>query len=98
MCKSSFPKIIKVALNIAYSNGMINRECTEEHFMREVVRIISNKSIFELTELEFVLSKKTNSQLGVIADGEHREMQDLLSDCTDIIFANTLFEDFFEIE
>lgn len=96
--KNSFPQIIKIALNIAYSNDLINRSEPEENYLTRIADIISKRPLITVIQLEFDLKDMTDSQLMTIADGDHEYAQVLLSQCNDIGFANVLFDDFFEGE
>lgn len=94
--KISFPNVLTVAKNIAYDNGMVNRFESEEEYLSKVIEIISHRPIIELIKLEAWLATKNAIQLNIIAVGEESLMADIMEDCPDAEFANTLFEEFFE--
>jgi len=97
--QNSFPKIIKIALNIAYSNGMINRSEPEVEYLTRIADIIAKRPLIKVIQLEVDLQNTTDEQLMTIADGEHEEAQALLAQhCKEIGFANVLFDEFFEGE
>lgn len=101
--KTCFPQIFKVALEIGYDNGMINRFETgiwetEEHFVRKSCKIIGMYSVMSCIKLEIFLSDMTDNQLETIAVGEETEMKALMWNAPDVQFANALFNNIFEGE
>lgn len=94
--KTCFPKIFKVAMNIGYDNGMINRFETEEAYVRQVCEIIGIYSVMGCIKLEIFLSDMTDDQLMTIAAGEESEMKALFWNAPDVSFADTLYNNIFE--
>lgn len=94
----NLPNIKKVALNIAYDNGMVNRLESEEDYLHKVATIISKKPIIWCLELEAWLKTKNPIEQDIIAVGEHEEMMALINDAPRPEFTNDLFNAFFEGE
>ncbi len=93
-----FPQILKVAMNIAYDNGTINRNEGEKLYLERVAYILEHRPVSTVIKLELFLRDKADEALNLIAAGEHKDAQDELSGAPDIVFANKLFDEFFEGE
>lgn len=75
----NFPKMKEVALLIAYDNGMINREQSQNDFLNKVDEIVGADGV-DYTDLQLIedwLVTLGNEQLIILAAGETEEMKAL---------------------
>lgn len=95
----SFPKIKQVVLSIAYDNGMINRESSQERFIEKVNEIIGGDGVYytDLQNLNEWLETLSDDDLETFANGEHLDQVAIASQFVgpDIL---GLFTDIFEVD
>lgn len=96
--RESFPTVLRVALLIAYDNGMVNRNESEDDFVGTTASIIGEVPVIEVIKLEVFLKTLNNIQLNIIAAGEDTESKALLSDAPNPEFADALFNRIFDGE
>lgn len=72
----TFPGIKKVALEIAYDNGMINRSFTESDFLSKVDEILGSDGVdfADLKRIDDWIATLSENEIQVLAAGEHVEM------------------------
>lgn len=75
----NFPKMKEVALLIAYDNGMINREQSQNDFLNKVDEIVGADGVdyVDLQLIEDWLVTLGNEELIILAAGESEEMKAL---------------------
>ena len=102
-----YPHIKRVALEIAYDNGMVNRFCTEEMFLKSLDPIIGAEGTYhaDLAVWDSWLSERTDDEIQIIACGESSEMDALMEGAPDPVEAHHddasltgLLNDIFEAE
>ncbi|ANJ20747.1 hypothetical protein HYO99_gp13 [Roseobacter phage RD-1410W1-01] len=96
--RETMPTILRVALLIAYDNGMVNRNESEDDFVGTTASILGEVPLIELIKLEAFLKTLNPIQLNIIAAGEDTESKALLADAPNPEFADTLFNRIFEGE
>lgn len=96
--RETIPTILRVALLIAYDNGMVNRNESEDDFVGTTASILGEVPLIELIKLEAFLKTLNNIQLNIIAAGEDTESKALLAGAPDPAFADNLFNRIFEGE
>lgn len=103
----AYPNLKRVALEIAYDNGMINRFCSEELFLKSLDPIIGDSGTYhaDLVVWDEWLGTLTDEQIQVVAAGEQTEMEELMELCPDPVEASPedaslsgLLNDIFEVE
>lgn len=78
-----FPSITKAALIIAYSNGMIYHDVTQEEFLVKVQEIIGADGVYheDLVLFDTWLGNLTKEQLETVCDGEVGEAFKISKTC-----------------
>lgn len=78
---NKFPGIKKVALEMAYSNGMINRFKTEEQWLNSVECCLEADGVYhaDLVLLDTWIQSLTEEQIMIFVYGEETEMDALES-------------------
>lgn len=71
-----FPGIKKVALEIAYDNGIINRSFTESEFLSKVDEILGSDGVdfVDLKRIDDWIATLTDDEIQILAVGEDVEM------------------------
>lgn len=94
----SFPGIRKVALEIAYDNGMIDRDNPEEAFLQKVDEIVAADGVdySVLKQIDDWINTLSEEEIQILAVGEHVEMVALTSKFSDPEKLD-IFNDIFEI-
>jgi hypothetical protein len=104
---NQYPNLKRVALEIAYDNGMINRFCTEELFLKSLDPIIGAEGTYhaDLVVWDEWLGTLTDEQIQIVAAGEQTEMEELMADAPEPVEAHRddaslggLLNDIFEVE
>lgn len=76
-----YPAIRKAALNIAYDNGMVNRDMPEPEFLRRVDAVVGADGVNhkDLVAINSVLSAFSDEQLDTLCTGEEQEQGALMA-------------------
>lgn len=96
--RKTMPNILRVALLIAYDNGMVNRGEPEDDFVKTTASILGGVPLIELIRLEAFLKTLNNIELNIIATGDYLQSQKLIQKASNPEFADTLFNRIFNGE
>lgn len=76
---NDFPGLKKAFLEIAYDNGGINRERSEETMLEEASQFLYNNAFkFEYEPMSKWLDELSKEDLSTLCAGEHSEGQEIL--------------------
>lgn len=75
-----FPGLRRVAVEIAYDNGLINRFCPEATWLESLDPILGAEGVYEadLQRWSDWLQTLTDDQIWTVAAGEHSEIEGLM--------------------
>lgn len=93
---SHYPGIKKVALEIAYDNGMINRNVPEVQWLSSLDPIIKDFSVEKLAALDKFCSSLSDDEVDILATGEDTEMRFVEEKFDDPDFCHNVFNYIFE--
>lgn len=95
----NYPGLKKAALEIAYDNGMINRNCTEEQYTRSTDPIIGAESVYDedLKIWSDWIDNLNDEDLSTLCCGESCEMEEIISKAPKAEFLDGLLNDLFDI-
>jgi hypothetical protein len=82
-----FPNIKRAALEIAYDNGMINRQELELDFIRSVNERLEAMPVIKLAGLEGWLAGLDQQTFQTACVGEHNDMMEVMKTAPDPEFA-----------
>lgn len=74
-----YPAIKKAALSIAYDNGMINRDNSEEQYLACVEEVLKGGTWF-LAQIEACLQVLSDEDLDTVCCGDEEERKELLKE------------------
>lgn len=79
----SFPNIRHIAIEIAYDNGMVHRDSTEQDFINSTDVALGADGVYEadLRVLDEWIGTLTDEQKETLAVGEETEMQAVANMC-----------------
>lgn len=78
-----WPGIRKAALEIAYDNGMINRECSEDAWLKSLDPVLGAEGVTDedLDRLDAWLLGLSDADLDTLCSGEERDAEGIEADC-----------------
>jgi hypothetical protein len=102
----SYPNLKRVALELAYDNGMINRCCSEELWLSSIEPIIGAEGVYheDLVAWDAWLGTLTDEEIQTVACGETSDMEKIMANAPESVSSNDeaslngLLNDIFEVE
>ena len=93
-----YPGIMKVALEIAYDNGMVHRLKPEAEWLSSLDSTIQSFPAEKLVALNEFCSSLSDEDIHIMAAGEQREIEELQDTYHDPEFCNKVFLSIFNEE
>ena len=94
MIIEKYPGIKLIALKIAYDNGFLHRDCSEEEWLLSLDSLL-DANIADLEILDQWCQTLSEEQAEALGAGEHDDMMELVSLSPNPDFCNNLFNDIF---
>lgn len=76
-----YPALTKAALEVAYDNGMVHRDCTEGQFLERQDSVLSSVDASDLSRLEHWLSGLSEEDMSVLCTGDQDDAEIVMQSC-----------------